>query len=229
MSFGSGQSYFLDKFAEIKKSVYNNSTYMKNRFAGIFLTLILALAILSVSLIKAVTTEYAYSPMVLSEVITLENKADIPYNLPYPGKIMPDSIFWYPKVIRDKIVHMFTFGSDNHVKLALSFADKRLMMSKQLMEKGKPDLCNETLLKGEGYLRHSLEHEKIGDEYVEQIALSSLKHREMIEEEILPKAPEDLKPQIVKTLDYSKETYKKSREILNNRGLPIPHNPFDIE
>ncbi len=59
-----------------------------------------------------------------------------------------------------------------------------------------------------------------------KIGLSSLKHKEVIENEILPITPEDLRPAVIKTEDYSKEVYKKVREHMLSKGLVPPSNPF---
>ena len=62
--------------------------------------------------------------------------------------------------------------------------------------------------------------------FLTQLANASLKHREVINE-ILMIAPEDAKPEIIKTENYSRDVYKNSRNILYSLGMPAPENPFN--
>ena len=43
----------------------------------------------------------------------------------------------------------------------------------------------------------------------------------------MPRAPEDIKPGIVKSEDYAKNTYKSSRDALSSRGISPPKDPFN--
>lgn len=207
---------------------------MKRRVVGIFTSFILACAIFSISIYKGVNSRYAFSPQVLSTTST-PNDITIEYYMVYPGKIKPDSPLWFAKALRDKVQHTLTFNHMTQARLSLICADKRLLMAQELFEKGKPDLGMSTLVKGEKYLSMAVEHAKESKsmdkslDFFEKAALASLKHREIIEENILPKTPDDLKPEVVKTEDYSKNTYKASRDILRNNGITAPKNPFDIE
>lgn len=206
---------------------------MNKRVAAIFASLLLSCAIFTVSIYKGVTPNYAFSPQVLSETTTSPQDININYQLIYPGKILPDNPLWVLKALRDKIEHTFTFNHEDQAALSLKCADKRLVMAKQLFEKGKPDLGMATLMKAEKYLDSAVSHAKEAEvpdnSFFEAATLASLKHREVIEENILPKTPEDLKPEVVKTEDYSKNAYKSSRDVLQNQGLNAPDNPFDIE
>jgi hypothetical protein len=207
---------------------------MRLRFVAILTSLILACAIFTVSIYKGVSPRYAFSPAVLSDTAVNPEDINIDYDLTYPGKILPDSPFWFAKAVRDRVIHLFTFDHQSQADLALTCADKRLQMAKAMFEKGKPDLGMTTLVKAEKYLADAVMHAKELDEgdnsaFFEKTSLSSLKHREIIEENILPLAPEDLKPEIVKTTDYTKNSYKESRDVLRNNGISAPINPFDIE
>lgn len=201
----------------------------KGRIAVIILTITLALTILSTSILRSATVKYAYAPMVLSEKSEMEKITEtisIDYVLAYPGKINPDSPFWYFKVVRDKIWSGLTFNQDKKADLNLLFADKRLMSATILFQENKPDLALATLTKAEKYLEQSA-IEARDEDFYNKLALASLKHREIIENQILPLAPEDIKPEVIKSGDYSKEVYKKMRDKMLSIGLIPPQNPFD--
>jgi len=44
---------------------------------------------------------------------------------------------------------------------------------------------------------------------------------------LIPLVPDDGKPFVIKTEDYSKNSYKAAKEALNSRGLPAPIDPFN--
>lgn len=199
------------------------------KIAGIITTLIVAFTVLTVSVLKSASIPYAFSPMVLSESNTIDNKIQVDYVLAYPGKIMPDSPLWYIKALRDKIWYMVTVNSSKKVELNLLFADKRLSMATTLFRKNKPDLGFSTLTKAEKYLERAIPKDAKNPEYLKKLALASLKHREVIENEILPISSEDLKPQVNKLSDYSKVTYKKVSDLLRSIGLIPSPNPFKME
>lgn len=195
----------------------------------------MAIAIFSVSIIRGAIPNYAFSPQVLSDTVSSPSTIDIAYDLIYPGKILPDHPLWYAKAIRDMIVHAFTFSHMSQARLALKCADKRLQMAQELFKKGKPDLGVSTLERAEQYLAESVNHakeEKENEEskdFLRTASLAALKHREIIEENILPLSPEDLKPMIIKTEDLSKISYTKTRDTLHSYGITAPTNPFELD
>lgn len=196
---------------------------------GTSVTILTALAILSVSFLKIATVNQAYSPMVLSEKTETSNPMTIDYNLSFPGKINPDNTLWYAKVIRDKAWYIFTFNREKRQELNLLFADKRLGSAVVLFENNKPDLGLSTLTKAEKYLELSIPKNTDNTEFLKKVATASLKHREVIENQILPLSPEDIAPQVNKINDYSKETYKKVRDLLYSKGQVPPENIFELK
>ena len=203
---------------------------MKGKIAGATATIIVALLTLSVSMLKSVSIKYAYSPMVLSEKVESENTLQsVDYLLAYPGKVSNDNLLWYVKVVRDRIWYFFTFNSLKKSELNLLFADKRLNSAVELFEKGKPDLGFSTLSKSEKYLENAIPKATDDADFLKKLATASLKHREVIENEILPIVPEDLRPGVIKATDYSKETYKKVRDLMLSKGLVPPENIFDVK
>lgn len=202
----------------------------KGKIVGIFTTLIIALVILSVSVLKSTASPhrtYAYSPMVLSEKVESQKIKAVDYSLPYEGKINPDSPFWYPKVIRDKAWYLLTFNSSKKTELNLLFADKRLSSSLELFKDNKPDLGFATLTKAEKYLEKAIPENANDPEYLKKLATASLKHKEIIEIEILPITPEDLRPEVIKVGNSTIEVYKKVKDLMMSIGLVPPQNPFE--
>ncbi len=207
---------------------------IKSKIAGTIITIFVAFAVLMVSVLKSAKTNFAYepknlaySPMVLSESVESEKAQSIDYLLAYPGKVGPDHPLWYAKVIRDKAWLALTFNANKKAELNLLFADKRLSSAVELFKNNKPDLGIATLTKSEKYLETAESIMTDDDNFYKKIGLSSLKHREVIENEILPISPEDLRPQIIKTEDYSKEVYKKVKDHMLTKGLTPPVNPFE--
>lgn len=197
---------------------------------------VLAFGILSVSVLRSssVAPAYGYSAPVNSPVPSPTPIPDIDYLIPYPGKILPDNALWYAKVVRDRMQYYFAGDILKKADLALLYSDKRLAASKNLFEKSKPDLATTVLTKGEKYLEIAVRDEELArkagvdtGDFLIKIATASLKHQEVIKEEILPMAPEDLKPVVVKAADYAKNTYKNSRDVLNSLGKEAPKDPIN--
>lgn len=193
---------------------------------------ILAFGILSISFLKSASIRYAFTqaspkPSDQPSSITIE------YQLPYPGKIMPDHPLWLLKASRDQVWYKISGSSSKKAELSILFADKRLLMSRALFEKTKPDLGFSTLTKAEKYLEKALVEESLArkedqdtSQLLVKIATSALKHREIINE-ILEIAPGDAKPEIVTIEGKAIDVYKRAVEALNSKGVVAPINPFD--
>lgn len=201
------------------------------------LAFVLAFGILSVSVLRSASVSFGSvnpSPTPATTEPGATPMPEINYQISYPGNILPDSPFWFIKALRDKIWYTLTTDHLKKAELALLFSDKRLVSAESLFKNQKPDMGLSTLTKGEKYLEiavnQEMEAEKEGEDtsvFLNKIATSALKHRQIIEETITPTSPEDLRPEINKAGDYSKNTYKSSRDMLNSKGLPTPINPFD--
>lgn len=200
-----------------------------SKTVGTGITIVIALAILSVSLLKCATVNHAYSPIVLSQKVESNKPLTVDYLLAYPGKIGPDNTLWYAKVMRDKLWYFFTFNKDKKLELNLLFADKRLNSALILFQNKKPDLGLSTLTKAEKYLEMAVPKNADNPEYLRKLALASLKHREVIETQILSLSPEDIAPQVNRVNDYSKETYKKARDLMYSKGLVPPEDVFELK
>lgn len=199
-------------------------------------TLIFALGILFTSVVRTASVKYVFSQEATEqEVSSPEEKIEIDYVLPYPGRISPDHPLWLVKAIRDRLWLLLTTNSSRKAELKLLFADKRLVMSKDLFEKDKPGIAFSTLTKAEKYLEEACDLEEKNrqkgidtSEFLTTLTKASLKHRQMIDE-ILKIAPEDAKPGIIRTQDYPKNVYSKTRNALQEKGLPIVENPFESQ
>ncbi len=208
---------------------------MFRRIAGILLTIFFAFGILFDSLLRTAKINYAFtsSPSPIPSQNNSQEKVTIDYQLPYQGRILPDSPLWYFKVARDKIWSLITTSSGKQADLKLLYADKRLLSSKILFERGKAELGFSTLTKAEKYLEEAVNLETKNrekgietSEFLKKLATASLKHRETIEA-ILQIAPEDAKPEIIKIENYAINAYKSTRDALLSKGLPVPKSPFD--
>lgn len=200
---------------------------MKSKIVGVTLTIIIAFIVLVISVFKTSLPSHAYYPMVLSEKVANINPIKIDYELAYQGKIGPDNLLWYVKVLRDRTWLGLTFNQNNKAKLNLLFADKRLNSATELFKETKPDLGFSTLTKSDRYLEKAEALAKDDGTLLKNIAFSSLKHREVIKNEILPISPEDLRPEIIKEENKLKELYTKTREHLISIGVVAPDNPFE--
>lgn len=196
---------------------------MKKLLLGIA-TFALAFGILSVTYLRYSSVSYA-SNFIGSKSAENEKEVNIEYTLPYAGKINPDNTLWTLKALRDRAWFISTLDKQKKSELNLLFADKRLSSAKYLFENKKPDVGLSTLTKAEKYLEMAGWNLN-SVEFAKKLAIASLKHRQIIENDLLPNAPEDIKPQIIKTLDLTKNTYKTSRDYLNSQNVEPPLNPF---
>jgi hypothetical protein len=196
--------------------------------------LILAFVILSVSVMDSIAVNYVFAAAtpVNTPVTT---RPEVEYEIPYPGRVRQDSFLWVFKAIRDRIEFISNTNNLKKAELALLYSDKRLLLSRALLEEGKPDMAISALGKGEKYLEIAVKQEELAREkgvdtgkFLSNLATASLKHRQIVEE-MVPKVPEDAKPEVIRIADYSKNTYKYSYYLLNSKGLPAPINPFEGE
>ncbi len=194
----------------------------------------LATAILLVSVLRSASVTRVFtSPTPAAEFILGSKTSEVNYRLPYQGTIIPGNPLWSVKAARDKMWFLVTVNHLKKAELALLFADKRLAMSDSLFQNKNPGIALSTLTKGEKYLEIAAKEEGLArkegmdtSSFLVKFALASLKHRQIIEESIIPIAPEEARPDIVKANDYAKSSFKAARDALNDRGLPVPESPF---
>lgn len=198
--------------------------------------LIIAFGVLFTSILRTAAVKYEFNGTsnINSQNTSVlgESDVNIDYHLAYPGRVLPDSILWPIKALRDKVWLMLTTNSNRKAELKLLFADKRLGSSKVLFERNKPEEGYSTLTKAEKYLEEASnteeENRKKGNdtsEFLERLAKASLKHYEVMQE-IKAIAPEDATPRIIDTENYAKRVYERSRDALMEIGKTPPENPF---
>ena len=205
------------------------------RIVFILTIFFIALGILVTSVFRSASVRYAFNGE--SNEVGNDNKTvSIDYSFPYQGGVLPDHPAWPIKVLRDRFWYFLTYSSSKKAELLLLFADKRLIAARILFERNKPEIAYSTLTKAEKYLEEVVslneENTRRGVDTLEfsiKLAKATLAHRQVIEFEILPIAPEDAKPAVVKILDYPKNTYLKVSDLLKSKGITPPENPFDME
>jgi len=192
----------------------------------------LALVILVISIFRLAEVKYVFSQSPSPAPTNAPKEIIVNYNLAYPGSILSDNILWPLKALRDRVWLALTINPSKKADLYLLLADKRLADSKILFEKGKADLGISVLTKAEKYLESADNEEKIAkkegmntNDFLQKYAMATLKHRQVLDQ-ILVIAPEDAKPLIVKTENYSKNLYNEAKNGLLEAGLTAPQNPY---
>ncbi len=206
---------------------------MIGKLSFLVATLTIAVAILLTSVVKAASIEYNFNQKPSPQPDGYKSSVDVIYNLAYPGTILPDNLLWPFKVVRDKLWLTLTFDPAKKSELLLLMADKRLAASATLFKKGKGDLATSVLTKAEKYLGEAANQERIAkaekkdtSNLLHRLSMGSLKHRQVIDE-LLVLAPEDAKPRIVETQNYSKTAYNEVKIRLLEIGVIGPKNPFN--
>ncbi len=202
------------------------------RFLFAFGVFAVAFLILLISIFDSSAITYSLS-QVPPQPFEGSGESKVDYIFPYAGNVLPDSPLWGLKALRDKIWLGMTTSPLRRAQLALLFADKRIVMAENLFRKGEHDIAMSTFLKGERYLPIAVEEEKIArnrgintDAFLEKLATSALKHKE-VAEYLIQLAPDNVGPLIISMEVYADNAYEAARNALISRGLPVPKNPFD--
>lgn len=110
----------------------------------------------------------------------------IEYQLPYPG-LLPDSPLYFLKVTRDRIISFLIADPLKKGEFNLLQADKRLNAGVLLFQKGKQELAQSTISKGENYFEQAIqkieEAKSQGqktDAFATKLSLSAKKHKEVL-------------------------------------------------
>jgi hypothetical protein len=195
---------------------------------------VLAFGILTVSLLRSSTLIFAFSSSEPTPAPLTLKQSNFDYKLAFPGKILPGSVFWPLKAIRDKFWYYFASGHLKRAELALLFSDKRLAAGEEVFKSGNVDLSVSVFDKAEKYLEKAAkeEREARGDgvdtsKFLTVLANSSLKHREVIEKYIASEASGEAKERLAKSLSYSKGIFRDASEVLEAQGKEFPKSPFD--
>lgn len=112
--------------------------------------------------------------------------AKVEYNLPYAG-MLPDSPLYFLKTFRDKLISIFISDSLKKAEFDLLQADKRLASAILLFEKGKKDLAESTISKGENYFDDGIKSMELAKKQGRDVGgllvnfeLSAKKHLEIL-------------------------------------------------
>jgi hypothetical protein len=201
------------------------------KFLAVFLTLSFAFTILFISAFRTASVKYQFSPGVAN--FAPEGKHLIEYNLPYPGKVLPGTLLWPLKAIRDKLWLLVNTNPTREAELTLLFADKRIALSIVLLKQGKLEVGISTLTKAEKYLEEALikgkENSARGmntDDFFINLYKASLKHYELMQG-FINTVPDNARPIIIEMESYPKKVYEDSRNTLLDRGIDPPKNPFN--
>lgn len=193
-----------------------------------------ASGILLISFFRTAETRYQFNPMAPADISNVlgDEPSVIDYPLPYPGRVLPDSPFWPLKAARDRMWLFVNASPTKEAELMLLFSDKRLGSAKLLIDKGNVDSTVSTLSKSEKYLEEAfiLEEKNRADNYetddfLIKLANASLKHYEVIEY-VLQKVPDNARAEILESQEYPIKVYKKVNDILTDKGINSPENPF---
>ncbi len=141
------------------------------------------------------------------------------YQLPYPG-ILPDSLLYGLKVFRDRLIALFISDPVKKSEFDLLQADKRLSSGIALFDKGKQELSETTISKGENYFEDSLKNVRLakggGKEldptFLTNLELSSKKHEKVISD-LVKRSNGGLRAKFEKTLNKVHGFVKQAIEI----------------
>lgn len=198
------------------------------------LAFVLAFGILSISLLRSSSQILAFNSPDPSPTPTPIEQSKVDYALPFPGRVLPGTILWPLKAIRDKLWYFLAAGHLSRAEAALLFSDKRLVAGDEVFKSGNIDLSVSVIDKAEKYLEIAANQEKEArsdgidtSKFLTNLATSSLKHREVIEKHMASRAPAEVKVHLMKTMDYSKGIYRDASEALEAQGKDAPKSPFD--
>lgn len=141
---------------------------------------------------------------------------EIPYILPYPG-MLPDNPLYPLKMVRDRLLFIFTRDSVRRVNLEIHLGDKRLAMGKALWDRQIYDLAISTISKGEVYLLTAAKSYEVLNKtksappgLIEKLETASKKHEQVIETLLDSTTNETKKDTLKGALGITKQT----REII---------------
>lgn len=198
-------------------------------------SLIFASGILATSVFRAITPNYVFPQKLHPDANNVRSviKEPVDYELVYPG-ILPGHKLWQIKVLRDKVWLFVTTDHAKRADLLILFADKRINASYMLLKDKNAGAAVPTALKAEKYLEEAVMEERLARErgvntniLLQKLALSSLKHREVLEEMYIM-APEEARPILVETLNYPKRVYDQIKMRMIELNVLYPPSPFDI-
>lgn len=156
---------------------------MKNTFKFLFISILTSYFLLLVSA-NYVSAQELQSDLPQASQSSQVNKID--YDLAYPG-ILPDSSLYFLKAGRDRIVSFFISNPLKKADFEVTQADKRVLASLFLAQKGKYILARDTLSKAENYFEDAIVRTQQAKsqgmntlEMAHKLSVSNSKHQEVL-------------------------------------------------
>ncbi len=151
---------------------------MKKIKRNLFLILIVALTLIVVP--------------AFAQTEPVNQNPNIDYQLPYPG-ILADNPLYNLKTLRDKLVSFLISDPVKKAEFDLLQADKRLSVAIALFEKGKYELAESTISKGENYFEDAIKNIRISKmqgtvmnpSLLTNMELSRKKHKQILGDMVL--------------------------------------------
>lgn len=149
-------------------------------------------------------------------------------SLPVPA-ILPDSPFYFIKVVIRGIGSFFAFGDEAKLRNDLAIAEEKLLEAHALFGKGKVDLAERALekyqkltQKAEERLAKVKSEEKDGAKEIEkEIQASIAKHLDILEE-VLEKAPEAARNGLENAIENSSKVLEKLEDEIEVEFVNLP-------
>jgi hypothetical protein len=146
-------------------------------------------------------------------------------DLPDPG-ILPDSPFYFLKIIFENIGDFFTFGDEAKAERALELSGKRLAEAKALMEKGDTETAQAAIAAYQEQLEKSLAIAKNAqdegadtDAIFTSVAEATGKHQATLLS-IREQVPEEAKEAILRALQTGKISREEAISALPKDAIP---------
>lgn len=184
---------------------------MKKIFTIVLIVAIISLLMVFVPSVFAQTSKDPSAPSAGPGSTTSSGQEKVDYQLPYPG-VLPDSPLYGLKVLRDRIYGFFVSDPLLKSEFDLLQADKRLNSGLFLFNKGKKELAESTISKGENYFDDEIKNLRLAKQQgmeinylVSNTSRSLKKHAEVLSQ---------LKKQ-------TKGSLKKKFEVLEKRILDL--------
>lgn len=160
-----------------------------------------------------------FSSSVLAQTATGTESARVDYDLPYPG-ILPDSPLYFLKTFRDRFYSFLISDPVKKAEFDLLTADKRLGAATVLFDKGKRELAETTISKGENYFEDAIKNLKLSKMQgrpidiglMTDMELSSKKHKEVLLQ-MTEKSDGKLKEKFLKDLERSEKFITEVMEL----------------
>ncbi len=144
---------------------------------------------------------------------------DVEYALPYPG-MLPDSPFYFLKVLRDQAVAFLIKDPTQKSFYFLLLSDKRVGAGGVLVESGKISLGATTLLKAEDYFSLAVDQATVAkrsgkdaSDLLAKLAVAGAKHAEVLSK-VVPKTGEKESGDLAKAYRDNTESRKRIMELL---------------